>query len=88
LSNKEKIIYQTNKDKVEEELHATKLQIGHRKDTFWEQFTHSFGQLIPLIMDKLTDIIFSNSPLRLLGNVITALLPGSDRNNRRLPASR
>jgi hypothetical protein len=88
LSNKEKMIYQTNKDNFEEELHTTKLQIQQREETFWEQVAYSFGQLIPLIMDILPDIIFSNSPLRLLGNVITALLPGSDRNNHRLPASR
>lgn len=39
-------------------------------------------------MDKLPDIISSNIPLKLLGNAITALLSGSNRNHRRLPTSR
>lgn len=88
LSSIEKIIYHTNRDKVEKQLHATKLQIENRKETFWEQFAYSFGKVIPLIMDKLPDIIGYNIPLKLLGNTITALLPESNHNNRKLPALR
>ncbi|MGL6340403.1 MAG: hypothetical protein ACRC80_14845 [Waterburya sp.] len=88
LSFKEKKIYYEYKDKVDERLHATQLRIEKREGTFWEQLANSFGQLIPLLMDKLPDIISSNIPLKLLGNAITALLSGSNRNHRRLPTSR
>jgi hypothetical protein len=88
LSPIEKMIYHTNRARVEKQLHATKLQIGNREETFWAKFADSFGQMIPLIMDKLPDIISGNIPLKLLGNAIIALLPGSNHNNRKLPAFR
>ena len=88
LSFIENGIYNQNRDRFETELHATKRQIENRPETFWEEIAHSFGKVIPQIMDKLPEIIPGNIPLKLLSTAITAFLPGSNRNNRRLPASR
>lgn len=88
LSFIEQGIYNQNRDKVNNELHTTKIKIEERPETFWEEFAKSFGVIIPHIMNHLPEIIPGNIALKLLGNAFTALLPGSNRNNRRLPASR
>ena len=88
LSFIEKGIYKQNKEMVYDELHATQCKIIDRKKTFWEELAHSFGNLIPLIMDNLPDIISGNITSKLLDMGFRALLPGNNRNNRRLPSSR
>lgn len=88
LSFIEQGIYNQNRDRVDDELHTTKRKIEERPETFWDEFAKSFKKLIPVIMNNLPEIIPQNVAFKLLGNVVTALLPESNRDNRRLPTSK
>ena len=88
LSFIEKGIYNQKRDRVDDELQATKIEIEERQETSWEKFANTFAKVIPEIMNYLPEIRPGNIASKLLGNVFTALLPESNRNNRRLPASR
>lgn len=80
LSKKEAKQYHEKRDNVEDRLHAIKLEIKKREDTWWEQFTGAFSSYAELIMDNLPDVVVQS----VLGVIFGRFLPGKNRDEPQL----